>query len=77
MEEEIHHHGDNEQCQQEAEDGPTATRLGSDRGVVDRVANAAEARVCCFCVTQFRIFYRGVLGLNRAGGWEISRDAKA
>jgi hypothetical protein len=77
MEEEIHHRGDDEQCQQEAEDGPTATRLGSDWGVVDRVANAAEARACCFRVTQFRILYRDAIGLNRAGGREISRAAGA
>ena len=51
MEEEIHHRADDEQCQQEPEDGPTAAGLGSDWGVADRFANAAEGRDCCFGVS--------------------------
>ena len=72
VEEEIHQRGDDEQRQHETEDGPTATRLGSDWGVVHCVANAAEARVCGFRVTQFRILYCDVRGLNGVRAWVYS-----
>jgi hypothetical protein len=44
VEEEVHHRRDDEQCQQEPENVPTAAGLGNDWGVTYRVANAAEAR---------------------------------
>jgi hypothetical protein len=75
--EEIHQRSDDEQCQQEAENGPTAARLGNDCRVADRVANAGEVRVPHGRVSWFRIFQRYIIGLNRAGELEIPPETQS
>ena len=63
MEEEIHHRRYDYQCQEEAENGPTAAALGSDWCIGDNIARIVEAP--CFFTTQSHVFYIDVTALSR------------